>query len=108
VAIGTLESFEKMQNYFGKENVVPIYIQVEDGIRLERALARERSQKVPKYAELCRRFLADEKDFSKENLKRLGIEKCFENQDMEKCTNEIMLYIQKNLCYNSNKDTGSI
>lgn len=107
VAIGTLESFEKMQKYFGKERVIPIYIQIDDGIRLERALARERMQKEPKYAELCRRFLADEKDFSKENLSRLGIERWFENQDMEKCTNEIMLYIQKNLCYNSNKDTGS-
>lgn len=107
VAIGTLESFEKMQRYFGKENVIPVYIQVDDGIRLERALARERTQKEPKYAELCRRFLADEKDFSKENLERLGIGKCFENRDMEKCTNEIMLYIKKNLCYNSNKDTGS-
>lgn len=66
VAIGTLESFEKMQNYFGKENVIPIYIQVDDGVRLERALERECTQKEPKYAELCRRFLADEKDFSEE------------------------------------------
>ena len=55
-----------MQNYFGKENVIPIYIQVDDGVRLERALERERTQKEPKYAELCRRFLADEKDFSEE------------------------------------------
>ena len=101
VAIGTLESFEKMQNYFGKENVIPIYIQVDDGVRLERALERERTQKEPKYAELCRRFLADEKDFSEENLERLGIVQRFENLDMGKCTNEIMLYIQKNLCYNN-------
>ena len=61
-----------------------------------------------KYAELCRRFLADEKDFSEENLERLGIVQRFENLDMGKCTNEIMLYIQKNLCYNNNKETGSI
>lgn len=75
---------------------------------LERALERERTQKEPKYAELCRRFLADEKDFSEENLERLGIVQRFENLDMGKCTNEIMLYIQKNLCYNNNKETGSI
>lgn len=91
-----------------KENVIPIYIQVDDGVRLERALERERTQKEPKYAELCRRFLADEKDFSEENLERLGIVQRFENLDMGKCTNEIMLYIQKNLCYNNNKETGSI
>ena len=33
--------------------VIPIYIEVEDGLRLERALCRERQQKEPKYAEMC-------------------------------------------------------
>ena len=52
---------------------------------LERALRRERQQKKPNYAELCRRFLADEADFSRENLQRLGIEKAYENEDFEEC-----------------------
>ena len=60
LAIGTLESYEKMLDYFGKNIVVPIYIVVDDGLRLERALIRERQQKNPNYMELCRRFLADE------------------------------------------------
>ena len=33
------------------------YIQVDDGVRLERALERERTQKEPKYAELADGFL---------------------------------------------------
>ena len=81
--IGTLESYGKMQAYFGSDALVPLYIEVEDGERLMRALLREREQKEPKYAEMCRRFLADTKDFSEENLARLGIEERYENTNME-------------------------
>ena len=69
IMLGTLESYEKMKKYFEKE-LIPIYIEVEDGLRLERAIKREKEQKEPKYTELCRRFLADSKDFSEENLKK--------------------------------------
>ena len=61
--IGTLESYEKMRGYFGENGLVPVYIEVDDGVRLERALQREKGQKEPKYKELCRRFLAAEEDF---------------------------------------------
>lgn len=87
--IGTLESYEKMQEYYGAENLVPIYIEVEDGERLMRALLRERKQPNPGYREMCRRFLADDRDFSEENLARLGIDKRYENTDMERCLKEI-------------------
>ena len=93
--LGTLESYEKMKKHFEKE-LLPIYIEVEDGLRLERALKREREQKEPKYAELCRRFLADSKDFSEENLKKAGIVKRFENIELDKCLNEILEEIKSN------------
>ena len=93
--LGTLESYEKMKKHFQKE-LLPIYIEVEDGLRLERALKREREQKEPKYAELCRRFLADSKDFSEENLKKAGIVKRFENIELDKCLNEILKEIKNN------------
>ncbi len=89
ILIGTLESFEQIRNYYGEDVVIPLYIQVEDGVRLGRALHREKQQKVPKYAELCRRYLADEKDFSEKNLKKLGIYKKYENQDFNQCLWEI-------------------
>lgn len=92
--IGTLETYEKIRAYYGNENVCPVYVWVDDGVRLERALARERSQREPKYAEMCRRFLADEEDFSEENLNRLGISRRFENSDVEKILEEIILYIR--------------
>lgn len=52
-----------MKEYYGEETVCPIYIQVEDGERLQRALIREKQQENPRYAEMCRRFLADQEDF---------------------------------------------
>ena len=97
IAIGTLESYVKLKAYFGEEKMVPIYVEVEDGIRLERALAREREQKQPKYEEMCRRFLADAEDFSQEKLKKAGVEKTFLNIDMEQCIDEIMLCIKENM-----------
>ena len=70
-------------------------MEVEDGLRLSRALERERQQMQPKYAELCRRFLADSEDFSEEKLKELGIIKRYENIEMKKCVEEILLEIKK-------------
>ena len=55
IAIGTLESYAKMLAYMGTDSLVPIYIDVDDGVRLLRAVERERKQKEPKYEELCRR-----------------------------------------------------
>ena len=93
--IGTLESYMKMKAYYGQENLVPLYIEVEDGTRLIRAVEREQTQEHPGYEELCRRFLADAKDFSEENLKNAGITRRFENKDMNVCLEEIKLFIQK-------------
>lgn len=94
LVIGTLESYAKIRDYFGKERVVPIYIVLEDGERLERALKRERMQEKPKYEELCRRFLADAKDFSVEKLDKIGIKKCFDNFDLKNCLGEIIAYMK--------------
>lgn len=93
IYIGTLEAYLKIRDYYGKTNVVPIYIEVEDGLRLQRALDRERSQAVPKYEELCRRFLADAADFSEEKLKEAEIEKRFINEELEETRQKIKEYM---------------
>ncbi|WP_077612863.1 guanylate kinase [Clostridium sp. Marseille-P2415] len=95
--IGTLESYEKTRGYFGEDKLFPIYIEVEDGDRLLRAIERERAQKIPKYKELCRRFLADEEDFKEENLRRCGIKKRFCNDDLEVCLDEIAKAVELEL-----------
>ncbi len=91
--ITTPEAFIKLRDHYGSELVRPIYIEVEDGLRLHRALERERQQKEPKYKELCRRFLADSEDFSDEKLSAAGIEKRFINEDMTACLKEISEWI---------------
>ena len=87
---GTLEAYRAMKARFGEAAVLPLYIEVEDGERLQRALDRERSQKEPRYAELCRRFLADTADFSEEKLKEAGVGKRYENRSLSACTGEIL------------------
>lgn len=97
IMIGTLDTYRKIRKYLGKDRVVPLYLEVEDGIRLERALAREKTQKKPKYTELCRRFLADEEDFKEENLLVLGINKRYNNENSEICILNIEKDIRKNM-----------
>lgn len=91
--IGTLEAYTKIRDYFGADKVLPIYIEVEDGERLLRAIAREKSQDVPKYEEMCRRFLADAKDFSEENLKEAEIGIRFENLELSDTLAKVEKYI---------------
>ena len=96
LVINTLEGYAQILKFFGQEQVVPLYIQVEDGLRLTRALGREREQKEPKYQELCRRFLADCEDFSEDKLQSLNIHTRFENVEMEDCLEKVKKAIQEN------------
>lgn len=95
IMINTIDGFSQIRNYFGRSIVVPIYIQVEDGVRLNRALQREREQKEPKYAELCRRFLADAEDFSAEKLHEAEIKEHYENIEVSSCSNKIIEDIER-------------
>jgi guanylate kinase len=101
--INTLEAYGKLREYFGEDKVVPIYIEVEDGERLIRAIGRERSQDTPKYAEMCRRFLADDVDFSEENLRAAGITVRFENTVLEETIENIERYIRREVEANANQ-----
>ena len=97
ITVGVLVSFQAVRKYYGADRVVPIYIEVEDGERLQRALDRERAQEQPRYAELCRRFLADSEDFSEERIRAAGIEKRFCNRDLKECIEEITSFIRSSL-----------
>lgn len=92
--IGTLDTYRSIRKYFGEDKVFPIYIEVEDGERLLRAISRER-QGIPKYEEMCRRFLSDAADFSEENLRDCEITRRFENTCLENTIEEIVSYIKE-------------
>lgn len=91
--IGVLDSFHAVREYYGWDRVIPVYIEVEDGERLQRALNRERQEQHPKYKELCRRFLTDSEDFSEEKIQAEQIGRRFYNRELEDCLKEIRVFI---------------
>jgi len=93
LVIITPEACIKFLEYFGEENVVPLYITLPDGELLLRALKREKGQETPHYDEMCRRFLADLNDFSEENLQKAHIDKRFTNWNADDTVAEIVDYI---------------
>lgn len=92
--IGTLEAYNKLCDFFGREKIVPVLVEVDDGVRLQRALDREKMQEQPKYEEMCRRYLADGQDFDEGKIQEAGIERRFYNDDLELCLKEIREYIR--------------
>ncbi|MDO4189240.1 MAG: guanylate kinase [Lachnospiraceae bacterium] len=96
IIIGVLKSYEDTRDYFGSDKVIPIYIEVEDGVRLQRALDREKKPENRRFKEMCRRYLADSEDFADEKIINAGINKRFENEDLATCISEVKEFIRKN------------
>lgn len=94
IMIGTLEAYRHLQDYFGTDRVLPVMIELDDGVRLQRALGRERKQENPRYEEMCRRFLADSADFSEEKIEEAGITRRFVNDNLRRCMDDIRHYIE--------------
>ncbi len=97
ILIATLEAYNSIVAYFGKEQVVPILVTLDDGVRLQRALDREKAEEHPRYEEMCRRFLADSADYAPEKIEAAGITKMFENHSSAVCKEEISAYIKEQL-----------
>lgn len=97
ITIGTIESFLKICDYYGRERIIPVLVDLDDGVRLQRALNRERKQEKPKYEELCRRFLADSADFCDEKINQAGITRRFYNNDLFQCLSEIESFIYNSM-----------
>lgn len=93
--ISTLEAYISLREYYGADLVVPIYIEVNDFERLRRAINREKKQDKPNAEEICRRYIADERDFSPEKLKAAGITKAYENVSLSDCIDNICKDINK-------------
>ncbi len=68
VMIGTPEVVKNLVKYYDDDMVVIIYLELDDRKRLERCINRESEQKKPNYSEVCRRYLADEEDFSESEI----------------------------------------
>lgn len=98
LTVNTLEAYDQFLKYFGDEYLIPILIKIDSGLRLQRALDRERSQANPKYAEMCRRFLADSEDFSLENIRKRNItDFCDNNGDINEAIENVGKILTKKL-----------
>ena len=62
--ITTPEALGKLAAGLGSENIVVLLLDADGRIRIERSLQRESEEEFPNYSEVCRRYLADEKDFA--------------------------------------------
>ncbi|MCR4781699.1 MAG: guanylate kinase [Lachnospiraceae bacterium] len=94
IMIGTLDTYESLKKNCTDCEIIPIYIEVEDGERLFRALRREQKEKKPKYVEMCRRFIADTNDFSEERLRELKIENRFDNAVFKETVKNVLDFIE--------------
>lgn len=101
LGICTLESYNALKRHYGTDRICPLYITCEDYTRLTRAIEREKQQQEPSYAEVCRRYLADEEDFSPEKIREAGIDRSFSNDgEIDKCIAELKNYIKEKSLHN--------
>lgn len=78
--IGTLDSYKSFCDYFGKDNIIPIYLDAPGDIRLIRSIYRlGENRKAKDIKEICRRYLTDEEDFSYSKIKKLNLSIKFDN-----------------------------
>ena len=95
-AAGTIPAFMRLKEHFGADNTVALMIETDDGIRLERAMRREKKQPATRYKEMCRRFITDSEDFDEEKLKEAGVTDIFmNNDDLAKCVDEVKEFIRQ-------------
>ena len=98
IGSNTLEGLDQFVKFYGIENIISLLVTIDDGIRLQRALDRERREENPKYQELCRRFLADSLDFSEENINKRHITSIINNgSNLDNTMKEVEKVLKLNL-----------
>lgn len=66
LVIGTLEAYDKFCEFYGKQHIMPIYIEVEDGLRLTRAIHREQNRIIHTMRKCAEDFLQTVRIFRRE------------------------------------------
>lgn len=99
ITVGVIKQFIAIRNKIRENgfpiNPVPIYIEVDEGERIIRAIKREQKKPNPDYNEICRRVLeSDGPDFTEELLKEAEVNR-FENKDLNVATSNIKEFILK-------------
>ena len=93
--ITTPAAYGQMREKINDAILIPIYIEVRDDIRLTRAITREKENEQGNYEEICRRFLADARDFREEILEKLEITNRFNNNG--NCFVKVKSFVEEKL-----------
>ena len=103
MVISDLNKFIHLKEIYSIDSVIPIYIEMDDGLRLENAINYEIKQPNPNYHLLCQQYIDDEKKYSKDNLTNNGINKTYLNNNTLECVSkiekDILEYIKKEKQY---------
>lgn len=75
LVIGTLESYKSFVKEFGKENMIPVYLDVPGSTRVIRSIKRLKDPTDLDVKEICRRYIKDEEDYDDKILEELEIPK---------------------------------
>ncbi|MDR0249234.1 MAG: guanylate kinase [Oscillospiraceae bacterium] len=89
ICVATPAALRSYIRTFGGARVCPLYVETPDKERLLRAVERESRADAPSYGEVCRRYLADEADFSPQALADCGIKKRYLHADTDVCAREM-------------------
>ena len=93
--INTLEGAQKLIERHSN-NILVLHICVNEETRLLRAFAREEAGNRD-FVEMCRRFVADSKDFSTESFAKLGIDdNRVYNESVRDCVEHVMKIVKNN------------
>lgn len=96
ITITTPNGINNLIKSVGPENIVVIFLNADDRIRLNRSISRESMESKPNYAEVCRRYLSDEKDFQHIYENRYLLQFSIDsNHDIASCLNQFKSILDK-------------
>ncbi len=96
ILITTLDGAKSITKHYGEDKVCVVYLNIDDKERLLRCIERESKQTSPDYSEVCRRFLADSKDFSEEKTGEFNnLYYIDSGQKIEDCINQWNVLYEK-------------
>lgn len=98
VAVGVPLSCIPIMRYIQENKIdidlVPIYIDLEDGERLIRSIKREQTKDKPNYEEICRRYInSDQLEFTEEMLEEIGVYRFSNDNKIEDTVKQIKEFI---------------
>ena len=93
-----LEGLDSYRNYFGEDVIIPIFVKMNRDERIQLVLTTERAKENPDFSVMCQKYIADESDYSDENIAKRNITDIVENNgDIEETLMQTKIILAKRL-----------